>query len=100
MAEKRTLIGGRAQLVGISTELANHLRGVMKTFGLIVPKGGGRIFETNGKTLLEDQETLAAIMLPLALRLGARLGLRLGACKEPGSTANLSPWRARTRPAG
>ncbi len=34
----RALIGGRAQLIGISTELSNQIRGVMKTFGLIVPK--------------------------------------------------------------
>ena len=69
IAEGRALIGGRAQLVGISTELSNHLRGVMKTFGLIVPKGGGRIFDTNVKTLLAGQEALAAIVSPLALRL-------------------------------
>ncbi len=61
----RALIGGRSQLVGISTELSNHIRGVMKTFGLIVPKGGGRIFETNVATLLAGQEALAAIVLPL-----------------------------------
>ena len=61
----RALIGGRVQLVGISTELSNHIRGVMKTFGLIVPKGGGRIFETHVRTLLAGQEALAAIVLPL-----------------------------------
>lgn len=61
----RALIGGRSQLVGISTELSNHIRGVMKTFGLVVPKGGGRIFETNVRTLLAGQEALASILLPL-----------------------------------
>jgi transposase len=61
----RALIGGRAQLVGISTQLSNHIRGVMKTFGLIVPKGGGRIFEANVRTLLAGQEALASIILPL-----------------------------------
>ena len=37
----RALIGGRAQLFGISTELSNQIRGVIKTFGFVVPKGGG-----------------------------------------------------------
>ncbi|MGH6801034.1 MAG: hypothetical protein ACRECZ_06430 [Methylocella sp.] len=66
----------------------------MKTFGLFVPKGGGRIFETNVKTLLAGQEARAAIVLPLAFRRGARC-----ACKRPGLTANSWWWRARARPA-
>ena len=37
----------------------------MKTFGLVVPKGGGRIFETHVATLLAGQEALTAIILPL-----------------------------------
>jgi transposase len=61
----RALIGGRAQLVGISTRLSNHIRGIMKTFGLVVPKGGGLVFEANVRTLLDGQEALAAIILPL-----------------------------------
>lgn len=61
----RTLIGGRAQLIGISIQLSNQIRGIMKTFGLVVPKGGGRIFETNVRALLEGQEVLAGIVLPL-----------------------------------
>jgi len=40
----RTLVGARSQLVKIATELSNQIRGLMKTFGLIVPKGAGRIF--------------------------------------------------------
>jgi hypothetical protein len=35
------------QLLDISTNLSNQVRGLMKTFGLVVPKGKGRIFETN-----------------------------------------------------
>ena len=61
----RAVIGGRAQLVGISTELSNHIRGIMKTFGLVVPKGGGGNFETNVRTLLDGQAALAAIIFPL-----------------------------------
>ena len=91
----RALIGGRSQLVGIEIELSNHMRGVMKTFGLIVPKGGGRIFETNVRALLAGQEALAAIILPLLETGAARC-----ACKQPGSTTNSSRWRARAPPAG
>jgi hypothetical protein len=68
IAEGRALTGGRRQLARISTELSNHIRGGMKTFGLVVPKGGGRILETNAKTLLAGQQALAANVLPLALR--------------------------------
>jgi len=31
----RALLGARAQLVGMTTRLSNHLRGVLKTFGLL-----------------------------------------------------------------
>jgi transposase len=61
----RTLIGARAQLIGISTDLSNQIRGIMRTFGLVVPKGGGRIFEANVRTLLEGQEGPADSVLPL-----------------------------------
>ena len=36
----RSLLGARTQLLGIVTELSNQIRGLMKTFGLVVPKGG------------------------------------------------------------
>jgi hypothetical protein len=55
----RTLVGGRAQLIAISNDLSNQIRGIMKTFGLAVPKGGGRSFETNVRALLEGQAALA-----------------------------------------
>jgi transposase len=61
----RTLVGARTRLIRISTELSNQIRGLMKTFGLIVPKGGGRVFETNVRRLLADNEGLARIILPL-----------------------------------
>lgn len=37
----------------------------MKTFGLIVPKGTGRVFDTHVRELLERQTSLAQIILPL-----------------------------------
>jgi transposase len=31
----RSLLGARAQLVGMTTRLSNHIRGLLKTFGLL-----------------------------------------------------------------
>ena len=61
----RTLVGGRAQLIGIASDLSNQIRGLMRTFGLVVPAGGGRIFEANVRALLEGQVALAGSILPL-----------------------------------
>lgn len=61
----RTLIAIRGQIVGISIQLSNQIRGVMKTFGLIVPKGKGRVFEANVLALLYGRDDLARIILPL-----------------------------------
>jgi hypothetical protein len=45
--------------------ISNHLRGVAKTFGRIVAKGGGRISKTNFRTPRTGWEALAAIASPL-----------------------------------
>jgi transposase len=61
----RTLIAARTRLVRICTELSNQIRGLMKTFGLVVPAGKGSTFEKNVHSLLVDQDELAAIVLPM-----------------------------------
>jgi error-prone DNA polymerase len=61
----RTLVAVRNQLLSISTQLGNQIRGLMKTFGLIVPKGTGRIFDGNVRQLLDGNDGLARIILPL-----------------------------------
>ncbi|TBE27113.1 IS110 family transposase [Rhizobium ruizarguesonis] len=61
----RTLVGARNQLLNISTQLSNQIRGLMKTFGLIVPKGTGRVFDGNVRELLAGNNDLARIILPL-----------------------------------
>ena len=38
----RTLVAARTQLLSITTQLRNQIRGLMKTFGLVVPRGKGR----------------------------------------------------------
>jgi len=40
----KAVSAARRQLLVISTNLSNQVRGLMKTFGLVVPKGRGRIF--------------------------------------------------------
>jgi transposase len=45
--------------------LSNQIRGLMKTFGLVIPKGAGRVFEDNVRRLLANEADLARIILPL-----------------------------------
>ena len=61
----RSLVAARTKLVRITVELSNQIRGLMKTFGLIVPAGKGRTFETNVRRLLADQGDLSNILLPV-----------------------------------
>lgn len=61
----KALAGARSQLLGISTDLSNQIRGVMKTFGLVVPKGKGGAFEKNVRALLAGETAIAAVILPL-----------------------------------
>ena len=48
----RTLVAACTRLVRIKTELLNQIRGMMKTFGLIVPAGKGSTFEANVRARL------------------------------------------------
>ena len=61
----RTLVAARTRLVKITTELSNQIRGIMKTFGLVVPAGKGTTFEKNVRRLLVDQHQIASIVLPM-----------------------------------
>jgi transposase len=61
----RTLVAARTKLVRITTELSNQIRGLMKTFGLVVPAGKGSKFDEHVRALLDDQKDLAAIVLPV-----------------------------------
>ena len=55
----KAVSAARRQLLDISTNLSNQVRGLMKTFGLVVPKGKGRIFEANVRRLLDEEHALA-----------------------------------------
>ena len=62
----RTLVAARTRLVRIKTELSNQIRGMMKTFGLVVPAGKGSTFEANVRALCwRAAAELASILLPL-----------------------------------
>ncbi|MBT0671335.1 IS110 family transposase [Novosphingobium profundi] len=61
----RTLVAGRRQLLKMQIQLSNQIRVLMKTFGLVVPKGVGGVFERNVLSLLEDDAKLAQIIQPL-----------------------------------
>lgn len=61
----RTLVAARNRLVQITVELSNQIRGLMKTFGLVVPAGKGRTFEAHVRELLADRAELACIVLHL-----------------------------------
>lgn len=61
----RTLLAARTLVIRSGVELTNHIRGVMKTFGLIVPRGAGRVFEGHVRELLGANAGLARIVLPL-----------------------------------
>jgi transposase len=74
----RTLVAARTRLVRIATELSNQIRGVMKTFGLVVPAGKGSKFETDVRRLLAGRDGLAIIVLPL---LESWLGIRVRAAE-------------------
>src|SRR4030095_15519098 len=61
----RTLIAARTRLVRITTELSNQIRGLMKTFGLVIPRSKGGKFEAEVRHRLAGQDALARIILPI-----------------------------------
>ena len=91
----RTLVGARTRLVRIATELSNQIRGILKTFGLIVPPGKGGAFEKNVRALLAGQTQLDAIVLPLLevwdsiRKRAAELGRRLMAAARQDQACGL-----------
>jgi len=61
----RTLVAARNQMLKATTQLSNQIRGLMKTFGLVVPKGAGRVFEGYVRSLLAGNAGLEQIILPV-----------------------------------
>ena len=61
----RSLLGARAQLVGMTTRLSNHIRGVLKTFGLLPGAMRGTPFDRKVELLLQDRSDVAPIVRPM-----------------------------------
>jgi transposase len=61
----RHLVGARAQLKGVSVDLSNQIRSILKTFGLMAGKGAGHKFALRVQELLEGRPSLSAIIDPL-----------------------------------
>ena len=61
----RTLLSARRQLVRTELDLANQIRGLLKIFGLFLPRGGGRVFEAAVREHLADHRQLAMLITPL-----------------------------------
>ena len=61
----RSLLGTRAQLVGMTPRLSNHIRGLLKTFGLLPGAMRGLPFDRRVEALLADRDDLASIARPM-----------------------------------
>src|SRR3954452_16033417 len=61
----RTLLSARRQLVRTGLDLADQIRGLLKVFGLLLPRGGGRAFEAAVRERLAGHGQLAAAIMPL-----------------------------------
>ena len=70
----RALLGARAQLVGMTTRLSNHIRGVLKTFGLLPGAMRGLPFDRRVEALVEGRPDVAPVVQPM---LGAWRQLRV-----------------------
>ena len=69
----RAALGARMQLVNMVTELSNHVRGVLKVFGLVVEGARGGVFADRVEALVADRPEVAAVVRPM---LEAWRGLR------------------------
>ena len=51
-------MGAQAQLVKTKTDLSNQIRGLLRTFGLLVGKAGGKKFDQRVQELLVGEDDL------------------------------------------
>lgn len=58
----RALLGARAQLVGMTTQLSNHIRGLLKTFGLLPGAMRGAPFDEEVHALAKQDPTCRLLM--------------------------------------
>jgi transposase len=61
----RALLGARAQLVGMRTRLSNHIRGILKTFGVLPGGVRGTRFDRRVEAQLVDRPDLEVVIAPM-----------------------------------
>ena len=61
----KALLGARLQLVGMATKMSNHIRGVLKTFGMLPGAVRGDLFARKVETLIADHPDVALIVRPM-----------------------------------
>jgi transposase len=61
----RTLLGERAQLVGMRTALKNQIRGALKTHGFVVSQSVEKGFKAKVGGIIKDSPTLQKMVSPL-----------------------------------
>jgi len=61
----RAVLGARLQLVGMTTRLSNHIRGVLKTFGLLPGAIRGVSFAARIEALITNRPDVAPIVMPM-----------------------------------
>jgi transposase len=61
----RALLGARAQLVGMATRLSNHIRGILKTFGVLPGGVRGMRFDRRVEAQLIERPDLQPILTPI-----------------------------------
>jgi transposase len=91
----RALLGARAQLVSMTTRLSNHVRGVLKTFGMLPGAARrGLPFDRRVEALLAERDDLAAIVRPM-LAAWRQLREQIASSIKP-----CARWQRMTRRAG
>jgi transposase len=61
----RALLGARTQLVGMATRLSNHIRGILKTFGVLPGGVRGMRFDRRVEAQLTERPDLQPIVAPI-----------------------------------
>src|SRR3712207_5404902 len=70
----RAALGARMQLVNMVTELSNHVRGVLKVFGLVVEGARGGVFVDRVEALVADRPEVAAVVRPIGAAASRSVG--------------------------
>lgn len=61
----RALLGARAQLVSMATRLSNHIRGILKIFGVLPGRVRGLRFDRRVEAQLAERPDLVPIVTPI-----------------------------------